>query len=288
MKHNRNRTGGQSVDMLNGPLLSKIIIFALPLAATSILQQLFNAVDTAVVGRFASSQAMAAVGSNNSSINLIIALFVGMSVGANVVIASLIGQQRTDEISDAVHTAVVVALGSGLILLAAGQLVAAPLLRMVNTPEDVIDLASLYLRIYFLGMPFIMFYNFGSAILRSKGDSSRPLYALMAGGTVNVFLNLLLVIVFHLHVIGVAAATVTSNAISAGDHLRGAEPRRGCVPGGNQKAADSPEAFVENPADRAAGRSAGRGIFPLQYGDSIGNQQLWLHGVGGVGCSAEL
>ena len=216
MKHNRNRTGGQSVDMLNGPLLSKIIIFALPLAATSILQQLFNAVDTAVVGRFASSQAMAAVGSNNSIINLIIALFVGMSVGANVVIASLIGQQRTDEISDAVHTAVVVALGSGLILLAAGQLVAAPLLRMVNTPEDVIDLASLYLRIYFLGMPFIMFYNFGSAILRSKGDSSRPLYALMAGGTVNVFLNLLLVIVFHLHVIGVAAATVTSNAISAG------------------------------------------------------------------------
>lgn len=202
--------------MLSGPLLSKIILFALPLAATSILQQLFNAVDTAVVGRFASSQAMAAVGSNNSIINLIIALFVGLSVGGNVVIASLIGRRQQDEIADAVHTAVVVALASGLILLAAGQLIAAPLLRMVNTPEDVIGLASLYLRIYFLGMPFIMFYNFGSAILRSKGDSSRPLYALIAGGTVNVFLNLLLVIVFHLHVIGVAAATVTSNAISAG------------------------------------------------------------------------
>ena len=202
--------------MLSGPLLSKIILFALPLAATSILQQLFNAVDTAVVGRFASSQAMAAVGSNTSIINLIIALFVGLSVGGNVVIASLIGRQKQDEIADAVHTAVVVALASGFILLAAGQLIAVPLLRMVKTPEDVIGLASLYLRIYFLGMPFIMFYNFGSAILRSKGDSSRPLYALITGGIVNVILNLILVIVFHLHVIGVAAATVTSNAISAG------------------------------------------------------------------------
>ena len=205
-----------TINMLEGPLFSKIVLFALPLAATSILQQLFNAVDTAVVGKFASSQAMAAVGSNNSIINLIVALFVGLSVGANVVIASLIGMRKESEISDAIHTAVCVALVSGVFLLIVGQLAAAPILRLMNTPEDVIDLASLYLRIYFLGMPFIMFYNFGSAILRSKGDSKRPLYALMAGGVINVFLNLLLVIVFHLHVIGVSTATVTSNAISAG------------------------------------------------------------------------
>ena len=202
--------------MLHGPLFSKIVLFALPLAASSILQQLFNAVDTAVVGRFASSQAMAAVGSNSSLINLFIALFVGMSVGANVVIASLIGINKQEEIPNAVHTSILVALISGGLLLVLGEMAATPMLRLMNTPEDVIDLASLYLRIYFLGMPFIMFYNFGSAVLRSKGDSSRPLYALLAGGILNVILNLVLVIVFHLHVIGVAAATVMSNAVSAG------------------------------------------------------------------------
>ena len=201
--------------MLNGPLAGPIILFALPLALSSMLQQLFNAADTAVVGRFASSQAMAAVGSNSSVINLVVALFVGLSVGTNVVIASLIGRGRKDEIPTAVHTAVVVALISGVLLLFVGIGIARPMLTLMNTPEDVLDLAVLYLRIYFLGMPFIMLYNFGAAILRSKGDSTRPVYALICGGVLNVLLNLLLVIVFHLHVIGVASATVTSNVVSS-------------------------------------------------------------------------
>ena len=201
--------------MLNGPLAGPIILFALPLALSSMLQQLFNAADTAVVGRFASSQAMAAVGSNSSVINLVVALFVGLSVGTNVVIASLIGRGRKDAIPTAVHTAVVVALISGVLLLFVGIGIARPMLTLMNTPEDVLDLAVLYLRIYFLGMPFIMLYNFGAAILRSKGDSTRPVYALICGGVLNVLLNLLLVIVFHLHVIGVASATVTSNVVSS-------------------------------------------------------------------------
>ena len=205
----------RNIDMLNGPLAGPIILFALPLALSSMLQQLFNAADTAVVGRFASSQAMAAVGSNSSVINLVVALFVGLSVGTNVVIASLIGRGRKNEIPTAVHTAVVVALISGVLLLFVGIGIARPMLTLMNTPEDVLDLAVLYLRIYFLGMPFIMLYNFGAAILRSKGDSTRPVYALICGGVLNVLLNLLLVIVFHLHVIGVASATVTSNVVSS-------------------------------------------------------------------------
>ena len=146
------------------------------------LQQLFNAADTAVVGRFASSQAMAAVGSNSSVINLVVALFVGLSVGTNVVIAGLIGRGRREEIPSALHTAVLVAMISGVLLLFVGIGIARPMLTLMNTPEDVLDLAVLYLRIYFLGMPFIMLYNFGSAILRSKGDSTRPVYALLCGG----------------------------------------------------------------------------------------------------------
>lgn len=205
-----------SVDMLHGPLPGKIILFAIPLAASSILQQLFNAADTAVVGRFASSQAMAAVGSNSSVINLIVGLFVGLSVGANVVIASLIGQGKKREISQAVHTAVSVAFLSGVLLAAVGVTAAGPLLRLMNTPEDVIDLATLYLRIYFMGMPFLMLYNFGAAILRSKGDSKRPVYALVAAGVLNVILNLVMVIGMHLHVIGVALATVIANGFSSG------------------------------------------------------------------------
>ena len=204
------------IDMLNGSLADKLILFALPLAATSILQQLFNAADLAVVGRFASSQAMAAVGSNASVINLIISLFVGLSVGSNIVVASLIGTGHLERIRDAVHTIITVALLSGVFLTAAGFFVSAPILRLMGAPKEVMNLAILYLRIYFLAMPPIMVYNFGSAILRSKGDSRRPLYALIASGVINVGLNLLLVIVFRLHVIGVAAATAVSNVISAG------------------------------------------------------------------------
>ena len=203
------------IDMLSGSLLDKICLFALPLAASSILQQLFNAADIAVVGRFASSLAQAAVGSTSSSINLLVNLFVGLSVGANVVIAQLIGQNKQQNIGDAVHTVVSVALLSGAFLLVLGQFAARPLLTLMRTPPDVIELSVRYLRIYFLGMPFVMLYNFGAAILRAKGDSKRPLYCLTIAGVVNVLLNLLLVIVFHLSVAGVAIATVVSNMVSA-------------------------------------------------------------------------
>ncbi len=208
--------GSHQVNMLEGPLLKKILLFALPLAASSIIQQLFNSADIAVVGRFASSQALAAVGSNGPVINLLVLLFTGLSVGANVIIAQYIGQGERKKVSESVHTVVSLSLISGVFLLLLGQIIAPPLLRMMNTPEDVIDLATLYLRIYFLGMPFIMLYNFGSAILRSIGDTRRPLYCLMASGVVNVALNLLLVVVFKMSVAGVGIATVIADMISAG------------------------------------------------------------------------
>ena len=205
----------KQVDMLNGSLIDKIVLFALPLAASSVLQQLFNAADLAVVGRFASSTAMAAVGSNSSLISLLLSLFMGLSLGSNVLIATYIGRGHKEEINAAVHSTIAIALVCGMIVLLLGLLLARPLLLLMNAPKDVIDLAALYLRIYFFAVPFIMIYNFGSAILRSKGDSKRPLIAMTISGILNVGLNLLLVIVFHLHVIGVAVATVASNVLSA-------------------------------------------------------------------------
>ena len=205
-----------SMDMTHGALWSKILIFALPLAASSILQQLFNSVDTAVVGRFASSQALAAVGSNGSLISLMINLFIGISLGSNVVIAHYIGERSEQNIQSAIHTAIVVALLSGFFVMILGQFIARPVLLLMGTPEDVIELAVLYLRIYLIGMPFIMLYDFGSSILRSTGDSRRPLYSLIVAGVVNTLLNLVLVIVFHMGVAGVAIATVISNVVSSG------------------------------------------------------------------------
>lgn len=204
-----------SINMLEGSLLDKILLFALPLAASSVLQQVFNSADIAVVGRFAGSEALAAVGVNTPIINLIINLFVGLSVGANVVTATLIGQGRKAEIRSAVGTIVCLALVSGIFLAVAGPLFAIPILRLIDTPETVLHLSSLYLRIYFLGMPAIMLYNFGAAILRSKGDSKRPLYCLLFAGALNVALNLLFVVGFKLSVAGVAIATVLSNCVAA-------------------------------------------------------------------------
>ena len=203
------------MDMTQGTIWNKILLFALPLAASSMLQQLFNSVDTAVVGRFASSEALAAVGSNGSLISLMINLFIGISLGANVVIAKYIGQKSEENVQAAVHTAIVVALISGVFVMIFGQLIAKPVLTLMGTPDDVLDLAVQYLRIYLLGMPFIMLYDFGSSILRSIGDSKRPLYSLIAAGIINTGLNLLLVIVFQMSVAGVAIATVISNLTSA-------------------------------------------------------------------------
>lgn len=205
-----------SMDMIQGSLWNKILLFALPLAASSILQQLFNSVDTAVVGRFASSQALAAVGSNSSLISLMINLFLGVSLGSNVVIAHYIGQGSEKNIKTAVHTAVLVAVLCGFFVLLFGQVIARPVLLLMGTPEDVINLAVLYLRIYLLGMPCIMLYDFGASILRSTGDSKRPLYALIAAGIINTILNLILVIGFGMGVSGVAIATVISNMVSSG------------------------------------------------------------------------
>ena len=204
-----------AVDMLHGSLWDKIVLFALPFMATSVLQQLFNATDTAVVGRFASSQAMAAVGSNASLIALILGLFLGMSMGTNVIVARLIGQGRDGRIHDAVVTSMVLAIISGFLLIGIGFAVSRPVLTLMGTPDNVLEQAVLYLRLYMLGMPFLMIYNFGSAVLRSKGDSKRPLYCLLGSGIFNVALNMLFVIVFHWGVAGVAIATDIASGISA-------------------------------------------------------------------------
>ena len=209
--------GLRRTDMLNGNLFSGILMFAIPLAASSILQQLFNSVDVAVVGHFAQNRAVAtaAVGSNGSVINLIINLFVGISVGANVVISNYIGRGERKKANSCVHTAMTIAIISGVFLLFLGLFIARPLLELMSTPEDVLPYAVQYLHIYFLGMPFIMVYNFGSAILRCVGDTRRPLYCLIISGVLNAALNLFLVIAFHMDVAGVAIATVISNIVSA-------------------------------------------------------------------------
>ncbi len=210
-----NGSSSIRIDMLQGPLLGKIIRFALPMAASSILQLLFNATDIAVVGHLVGPKALAAVGSNSSVISLLINLFVGVSVGANVVLANYIGGGNRQGIKRAVATAVASALASGVVLLLVGFFAARPILELIDTPADILDQASLYLRIYFLGMPFFIFFNFGASILRSMGDTQRPLYCLLVAGVINVGLNLFFVIVLHLEVAGVAIATVISNMVSA-------------------------------------------------------------------------
>ena len=206
----------KDMDLLHGPLWSKILAFALPLAASSILQQLFNSADVAVVGQFAGSRALAAVGSNAAVINLLVNIFIGLSVGANVIIARYIGERNERKVESAVHTAIAVSLASGVIVMILGIAISRPILELISTPDDIIDLAAIYLRIYFLGMPFMMLYNFGAAILRSIGDTKRPFICLLVSGIINVILNLFFVIICRLSVAGVAIATVSSNIVSSG------------------------------------------------------------------------
>lgn len=201
--------------MLHGPLLGKIVMFALPYAATGILQQLFNSINVFVVGRFDSSHAMAAVGATTFLINLIINLFLGVSVGANAVIANNIGRRDPQAVHRAVSTTAALSLIGGAILLVVGLLVATPLLRLLGTPADVIHDSALYLNICFLGAPFFMVYNFGAAIFRSKGDTRTPLYILAVAGVINVVVSMVIVIVFHMSVAGVACAYFVSNMFSA-------------------------------------------------------------------------
>lgn len=208
------------IDMCNGPLLGKILMFYFPLMLSGVLQLLFNAADIVVVGRFAGSDSLAAVGSTSSLINLLVNLFIGLSVGANVLVARFYGAGQDRELGEVVHTAVLTAIVSGCILILLGVGLAGPALRLMGTPDDVISKSILYMRIYFVGMPFMMAYNFGSAILRAIGDTRRPLYFLLAAGVINVALNLLFVITFSMGVAGVATATVISQAVSAALVLR--------------------------------------------------------------------
>lgn len=203
------------VDMCNGPIFKKLIIFAIPLILSGCLQLLFNAADIIVVGRFTGSEALAAVGSTSALINLLVNLFIGISVGANVVLGKYIGARDDENASKTVHTAIFISIVGGIFMIFIGFFFSKPLLELMATPEDVIDLSSLYMRIYFVGMPFFMLYNFGAAILRSIGDTKRPLYFLLISGIINVVFNLFFVIVFHLGVAGVALATMISEGISA-------------------------------------------------------------------------
>lgn len=199
-----------------GNLTRKIIMFALPLMASGIVQQSFNAMDVAVVGKFVGAHALAAVGANGPVIGLLVNLLIGISVGANVVIATYIGQRNHGDISRAVSTSAIVALAGGFLMLVLGVTVTRPILEMLDTPENIIDDAAKYLRIFSCGFPAMMVYNFGNAILRSTGDTKRPFYWLVIGGVVNVALNLFLVIVCGMGVHGVAVATVCANFVSAG------------------------------------------------------------------------
>lgn len=208
-------TSNSSIDMLNGSLLDKIVKFALPLAISSVMQQFFNSVDMAVVGHFSGKEALAAVGSNSAVINLVVSLFVGLSVGANVIVANRIGENNNLGIKHAISTIACVSLVSGFVLLIVGLSLARPILEFIDTPLNVIDLSTIYLKTYFCGIPFIMIFNFGSAILRAKGDTKRPLYCLLIAGVVNVILNIIFVVGFDLDVFGVGLATSISNAISA-------------------------------------------------------------------------
>lgn len=203
------------IDMCNGPLPGKILMFYFPLMLSGILQLLFNAADIVVVGRFAGNEALAAVGSTSSLTNLLVNLFIGLSVGANVLVARYYGAGQKDELKEMVQTAVTTAVIGGILLIFVGFFVSRPALVLMDTPEDVLSHSVLYMRIYFAGMPFMMAYNYGAAVLRAVGDTKRPLYYLLLAGVVNVVLNLIFVIVFHMGVAGVAIATVISQAISA-------------------------------------------------------------------------
>ena len=208
------KTSKYEIDMCNGTIMDKLISFSLPLMLSSILQLMFNAVDIIVVGRFSSSQALAAVGSTTALINIFTNLFIGISLGANVLAARYFAAGRDKEMSEAVHTAITLALISGVIMAFVGVGMSRTALSLMATPPDVIDLSAVYMRIYFMGMPFFMLYNYGAAILRAVGDTKRPLVFLIAAGLTNVVLDLLLVIVIPLGVAGVAIGTVASQMIS--------------------------------------------------------------------------
>ena len=203
------------IDMVNGPILKKMLVFALPLMLSSIMQMLFNATDIVILGQFVGDHSLAAVGSTSSLINLLTNLFIGLSVGANVLVGRYFGGRKMQQLNEAIHTAVTISFASGLMLAVIGFIAAEPILRLMQTPDNLVGLAALYIRVLFLGMPSMMLYNFGSAILRAKGDTKRPLFFLLAAGVTNVVLDLVFVIAFNMSVAGVAAATAIAQTLSA-------------------------------------------------------------------------
>lgn len=203
------------IDMVHGPLLKNMIRFAVPLMVSSCLQMLFNTADTIIVGKFSGQEALAAVGATGSLIFFMIAIFNGLSIGANVVIAHMIGRKEKERIHDAVHTSYFLAICGGVFLMVAGFFMAKPLLNLIGTPENIIHLSELYMRILFVGSIFMLVYNFGSAILRSDGDTKRPTLFLAISGVLNVFLNILFVVGLEMSVMGVAIATVISQAVAS-------------------------------------------------------------------------
>ena len=216
------------IDMCNGSIMDKLISFSLPLMLSGILQLMFNAVDIVVVGRFSGSQALAAVGSTTALINIFTNLFIGISLGANVLAARFYASGKEKEMSETVHTAITLALISGIIMAGVGLLLAKLALELMGTPSDVIELSTLYMRIYFCGMPFFMLYNYGAAILRAVGDTKRPLIFLIISGVANAGLNMILVIIFHMGVAGVGIGTVISQLISCILVLRCLYKSEGC------------------------------------------------------------
>ncbi len=202
------------IDMCNGTIMNKLISFSVPLMLSGILQLMFNAVDIIVVGKFSGSHALAAVGATTALINVFINLFIGISLGTNVLASRFYASKREKEMSDTVHTSIMFALVSGVVMLFVGLFLSKWALRLMGTPNDILQLSTLYMRIYFLGMPFFMIYNYGAAILRAIGDTKRPLLFLIIAGVINAGLNMILVIIFDLSVAGVAIATVISQMIS--------------------------------------------------------------------------
>ncbi len=265
------------IDMCNGPLLGKLLIFALPLMLSGILQLLFNAADIIVVGRFTGSHALAAVGSTSSLINLLVNLFIGFSIGANVLTAQYYGAKDQKNIHQTIHTSILISLIGGIILIAVGVLLARPLLELMATPEDVLDQATLYMKIYFCGMPATMVYNFGAAILRAIGDTRRPLYFLFTAGVLNVFLNLFFVIVFHMGVAGVALATIISQTLSAILVVRCLTNLDGICRLYLKQLKIYPEKLLRIVQNRSSCRTAGRCVFYLQRIDPVLRQFLRFH-----------
>lgn len=205
----------QNIDMTGGHLLKNVWAFSFPLMVANILQMLFNAADTIVVGRFVGQQALAAVGATGSLCMLLISVFNGLSMGTNIICARYVGAKQEEKISDSVHTSMLLSVIGGVLIAVVGYYASRPLLEMMSTPSDIIDMSELYMRIYFLGMFFGVIYNFGSAILRAKGDTNRPLYFLVISGITNVVLNVIFVVAFNLGVAGVAIATAISQAVSS-------------------------------------------------------------------------